>query len=100
MKLRPVAFIFQPRLHSVTGQHVSSERLRQTRRHARRHATRLIIEDDGVATFPRLRVIRSVAGLRTGRSTSSPIRKRMVRICRLAVLSSSRAIVEQIQSYR
>ncbi len=99
MKLRPVAFIFQPRLHSVTGQHVSSERLQRLGDILDGTDT-LIVEDDGIAdisTAPR----HSLGGRFADRTIHIlSYSKTHGPDLRLAVLSSSGAIVEQIQSYR
>ena len=99
MKLKPAAFIFQPRLHSVTGQSVSRERLEDLARILRGTDT-LIVEDDGVGDIS--------AAPRHSMGGHFP--DRVIHILsfskthgpdlRLAVLSSSRAIVDQIQSYR
>jgi DNA-binding transcriptional MocR family regulator len=99
MKYRPVAFIFQPRVHSVTGQSVSAGRMTALAEVLRDTDT-LIVEDDGVADIasqPRQslghlfpdRVIHIISFSKTHGPD-----------LRLAVLSSSRAVVEQIQSYR
>jgi DNA-binding transcriptional MocR family regulator len=99
MKYRPVAFIFQPRVHSVTGQSVSAARMAKLAEVLSGTDT-LIVEDDGIADIadePR----QSLGHLFPDRvihifsfsKTHGPD-------LRLAVLSSSRAIVEQIQSYR
>jgi DNA-binding transcriptional MocR family regulator len=99
VKSRPAAFIFQPRLHSVTGQSVSRERLEALAAVLRGTDT-LIVEDDGLgdisATPPHSmgrhfpdRVIHILSFSKTHGPD-----------LRLAVLSSSRAIVDQIQSYR
>ncbi|MBQ0819518.1 aminotransferase class I/II-fold pyridoxal phosphate-dependent enzyme [Microvirga sp. HBU67558] len=99
MKLRPVAFIFQPRLHSVTGQSVSRGRLEGLARVLQGTDT-LIVEDDGIGDIS--------AAPRHSMGGHFP--DRVIHILsfskthgpdlRLAVLSSSRAIVDQIQSYR
>jgi DNA-binding transcriptional MocR family regulator len=99
MKARPAAFIFQPRLHSVTGQSVSRARLDALAAILKDTDT-LIVEDDGVgdiSSVPR-------------HSLGARFPNRLIHILsfskthgpdlRLAVLSSSRAIVDQIQSYR
>lgn len=99
LKHRPVVFIFQPRIHSVTGQSVSSERMASLGEILRGQDT-LIVEDDGVgdlATAPR-------------HSLGTLFPERVIHILsfskthgpdlRLAIISSSRAIVDQIQSYR
>jgi DNA-binding transcriptional MocR family regulator len=99
MAFRPVAFLFQPRLHSVTGQTVSNARMEQLARILRNTDT-LIVEDDGVAdisaaprhslgSFYPDRVIHIVSYSKTHGPD-----------LRLAVLSSTRAIIDQIQSYR
>ncbi len=99
MKYRPVAFVFQPRLHSVTGQSVSAARMAKLAEILRDKDT-LIVEDDGVADIS--------AAPRQSMGHLYP--DRVIHILsfskthgpdlRLAVLSSSRAIVDQIQSYR
>ncbi|MFS8046312.1 PLP-dependent aminotransferase family protein [Rhizobium sp. BR 314] len=99
MKYRPVAFVFQPRLHSVTGQSVSETRMTKLAEILRDKDT-LIVEDDGVADIS--------AAPRQSMGHLFP--DRVIHILsfskthgpdlRLAVLSSSRAIVDQIQSYR
>ncbi|MBB6487297.1 PLP-dependent aminotransferase family protein [Rhizobium lusitanum] len=99
MKYRPVAFVFQPRLHSVTGQSVSATRMAKLAEILRDKDT-LIVEDDGVADIS--------AAPRQSMGHLYP--DRVIHILsfskthgpdlRLAVLSSSRAIVDQIQSYR
>ncbi|WP_087005527.1 PLP-dependent aminotransferase family protein [Rhizobium sullae] len=98
-KYRPVAFLFQPRLHSVTGQSVSRARL-EALGNILAGSDTLIIEDDGVA---------DISGA-PKHSLGGRFPDRVIHILsysktlgpdlRLAVLSSSRAIVEQIQSYR
>ena len=99
LKFRPVAFLFQPRVHSVTGQSVSPERMERLAEILRETDT-LIVEDDGVADIceaPRHSLGRHypdrVIHILSYSKTHGPD-------LRLAVLSSSRAIVEQIQSYR
>lgn len=99
MRYKPVAFLFQPRLHSVTGRTVTSQRL-SALADVVRGSNMLIIEDDGIAEIsnaPRL-------------SLGTQFPDRVIHILsfsktlgpdlRLAVLSSTQAIVEQIQSYR
>ena len=99
MKYRPVAFVFQPRLHSVTGQSVSAARMASLAEVLRDKDT-LIVEDDGVADIsavPRQSMGRlypdRVIHILSFSKTHGPD-------LRLAVLSSSRAIIDQIQSYR
>jgi DNA-binding transcriptional MocR family regulator len=99
LKDRPAVFIFQPRLHSVTGQTVSANRLMQLG-DILADCDTLIIEDDGVGDISAATPI----------SLGSRFPDRTIHIMsyskpfgpdlRLAVLSSSAAIVEQIQSYR
>lgn len=99
MKFRPVAFLFQPRLHSVTGQTVSKPRL-DALGDLLQDSDMLIIEDDGIADIsdaPRhslgTRFPDRVIHILSFSKTLGPD-------LRIAVLSSSRAIVDQIQSYR
>ncbi|MCZ7854732.1 PLP-dependent aminotransferase family protein [Agrobacterium salinitolerans] len=99
MTERPAAFLFQPRLHSVTGQTVTPERI-QALADVLANSDTLIIEDDGIADISAEKPV----------SLGSRFPDRTVRILsfsktlgpdlRLAVLSGSKAIVEQIQSYR
>ncbi|APO72189.1 transcriptional regulator/aminotransferase domain-containing protein (plasmid) [Rhizobium gallicum] len=99
MKYRPVSFLFQPRLHSVTGQSVSKARL-EALGNVLAGSDTLIIEDDGVADIsgaPK----HSLGGRYPDRVIHIlSYSKTLGPDLRLAVLSSSRAIVEQIQSYR
>jgi DNA-binding transcriptional MocR family regulator len=99
LKNKPVAFIFQPRLHSVTGQSVSPERLALVGNILAGTDT-LIVEDDGmgnIASAPQHSLGRRfpdrVVHIFSFSKTHGPD-------LRLAVLSSSRAIVDRIQSYR
>jgi DNA-binding transcriptional MocR family regulator len=99
LRHKPVAFVFQPRLHSVTGRTVAPERLFELADELR-NSDILIIEDDGIADIssaPR-------------QSLGQHFPDRIIHILsysktfgpdlRLAVLSSTRTIVDQIQSYR
>jgi len=96
---KPAAFLFQPRTHSVTGTGVSPRRFQELATVLEGSDT-LIVEDDGVADISSLppatlgtyfpdRVIHIVSYSKT-----------LGPDLRLAVLSSSSAIIEQIQSYR
>lgn len=99
LKERPAAFLFQPRLHSVTGQTVSAERMDELGQ-ILAGSDALIIEDDGIGDISSARPV----------SLGSHFPDRTVHILsysktlgpdlRLAVVSSSSAIIEQIQSYR
>ncbi|WP_312795774.1 PLP-dependent aminotransferase family protein [Tianweitania sp.] len=99
MRQKPVAFIFQPRLHSVTGRTVTKERLGQLVEVVR-NSDILIIEDDGVADISET----------AQQSVGKDLPNRVIHILsfsktlgpdlRLAVLSGPKSIVEQIQSYR
>jgi len=96
---RPAAFLFQPRLHSVTGQTVTLQRI-EALADVLAESDTLIIEDDGLADISAERPV----------SLGKRFPDRTVRIVsfsktlgpdlRLAVLSGSAPIVEQIQSYR
>ncbi|NTE87931.1 PLP-dependent aminotransferase family protein [Agrobacterium rubi] len=99
MEHKPSAFLFQPRIHSVTGQSVSAERLSELGDVLEGSDT-LIVEDDGTAD------ISSAPPMSLG--TRFPDRtihivsysKTLSPDLRLAVLSSTTEIIEQIQSYR
>ncbi|CAN7148846.1 PLP-dependent aminotransferase family protein [Mesorhizobium sp. LjNodule214] len=99
MKYKPIAFLFQPRLHSVTGQSVGKARL-DALADVLQASDALVIEDDGVADIssaPR----HSMGGRFPDRVIHIlSYSKTLGPDLRLAVLSSSKAIVEQIQSYR
>ncbi|EJL50537.1 transcriptional regulator with HTH domain and aminotransferase domain-containing protein [Rhizobium sp. CF122] len=99
MRYKPVVFLFQPRLHSVTGRTVTAQRLGELAEVLRNSDT-LIIEDDGIS---------DISGVeRHSLGTQFPDRvihiisfsKTLGPDLRLAVLSSTSAVVEQIQSYR
>jgi DNA-binding transcriptional MocR family regulator len=99
MRYKPVVFLFQPRLHSVTGRTVTPQRLGELTEVLRDSDT-LIIEDDGMS---------DISGVeRHSLGTQFPDRvihitsfsKTLGPDLRLAVLSGTAAIVEQIQSYR
>ncbi|MCX8279221.1 PLP-dependent aminotransferase family protein [Phyllobacterium sp. 0TCS1.6C] len=99
MRYKPVGFLFQPRLHSVTGRTVTPQRLGELAEVLRDSDT-LIIEDDGMSDISNVE--------RHSLGTQFPDRvihitsfsKTLGPDLRLAVLSSTSAIVEQIQSYR
>ncbi|QKK19765.1 PLP-dependent aminotransferase family protein [Rhizobium indicum] len=99
LRQRPAAFLFQPRLHSVTGVTVSSSRLRQLG-DVLEDSDTLVIEDDGVgdvSTAPP----QSLGGRFAERTIHIlSLSKSLGPDLRLAVLSSSAPIVDQIQSYR
>lgn len=99
LQQRPAAFIFQPRVHSVTGALMSAERL-EALGDVLADADALIIEDDGVGDIfdaPRISLGRRfpnrVIHVLSFSKTHGPD-------LRLAILSSSATLVEQIQSYR
>lgn len=99
LKERPSAFLFQPRLHSVTGQTVSAARI-EALGQILAHSDALIIEDDGIGDISAERPASLGARFpdRTIRILSYS--KTLGPDLRLAVVSSSSAIIEQIQSYR
>ena len=96
---KPVAFIYQPRTHATCGVNVSAAR-HQELAEVLRDSDALIIEDDGIGDvssapatslgqeFPE----RTVHIVSYSKSLGPDLR--------LAVLSSSTSIVEQIQAYR
>ncbi|MCO5089867.1 PLP-dependent aminotransferase family protein [Bosea sp. (in: a-proteobacteria)] len=99
LEQRPVAFIFEPRVHCVTGARLSPERLSELG-DLLAGSDALIIEDDGVGDLddaPRISLGRRfpdrvVHVLSYSKSHGPDLR--------LAVLSASATIVEQVQSYR
>ncbi|MBM1175151.1 aminotransferase-like domain-containing protein [Microvirga arabica] len=99
MKSKPVAFIFQPRLHSVTGQTMTKNRLNALAEVLQNTDT-IIVEDDGtsdISVAPRhslgIHFPGRVIHIMSFSKTHGPD-------LRLAVLSGPEAIVDQIQSYR
>lgn len=99
MKYKPVAFIFQPRLHSVTGQHVSPARL-SALGDVLAGSDTLIVEDDGLGDISA--APRQSLGNRFAERTIHilSLSKTHGPDLRLAVLSGPRPVVDQIQSYR
>lgn len=99
LQQRPAAFLFQPRLHSVTGVAVSSYRLGQLG-DVLEDSDTLIIEDDGVGDVSAAPP-QSLGGRFAERTIHIlSLSKSLGPDLRLAVLSSSAPIVDQIQSYR
>lgn len=99
MKEKPAAFLFQPRVHSVTSHNMSHERLMELGDVLEGTDT-LIIEDDGVADIAMTR--RQTLGKRFPERVIHILSysKTLGPDLRLAVLSGSASVVEQIQSYR
>jgi len=99
MKSKPVAFLFQPRVHSVDGTSVTEERLEALGDVLDGTGT-LIIEDDGIGDISEAKQ----------QSLGKRFPDRVIHILsysktlgpdlRMAVLSSSAHLIEQIQSYR
>lgn len=99
MKQKPAAFIYQPRTHAVTGHSLSAERM-DVLSDILRDSETLIIEDDGVGDISNRQPI----------SMGNQFPSRTIHVCsyskslgpdlRLAVLSGSFRVVEQIQAYR
>jgi len=99
MKFKPVAFVYQPRLHAVTGQTVSAARMEALGDVLEKSDT-LIIEDDGIGDISESAPL-SLGGRFPDRTIHIlSYSKTLGPDLRLAILSSSKAIVEQIQSYR
>lgn len=99
LERRPSAFIFQPRTHSVTGQHVSTARLAELGRVLAGSDT-LVIEDDGlgdVSIHPPITLGTTmperVVHIRSFSKSLGPD-------LRIAVLSAPAMVIRQIQSYR
>ncbi|HWQ10118.1 MAG TPA: aminotransferase class I/II-fold pyridoxal phosphate-dependent enzyme, partial [Holophaga sp.] len=99
MKHKPAAFIYQPRTHAVTGRHLTAERLDEMAALLADNSM-FLIEDDGLGDiscrppvslgvhFPE----RTVHILSYSKSLGPDLR--------MAVLSSSSEIVDQIMAYR
>ncbi|SER11818.1 DNA-binding transcriptional regulator, MocR family, contains an aminotransferase domain [Faunimonas pinastri] len=99
MTRKPVAFLFQPRLHSVTGRTMTAERLAALG-DVLEGTTALVIEDDGVGDIsdgPRIslggRFPERVVHILSYSKTLGPD-------LRIAVLSGSKTVVDQVQHYR
>jgi DNA-binding transcriptional MocR family regulator len=99
LQRKPTAFIYQPRTHATCGVTVSATR-RQELAALLHHSETLIIEDDGLgdissqppASLGQEFPDRTVLIVSYSKSLGPDLR--------LAVLSSSREIVDQIQAYR
>lgn len=99
MKHKPAAFIYQPRTHAVTGRHLTAERLADMAA-LLKDSSMFLIEDDGLGDischppgslgihYPE----RTVHILSYSKSLGPDLR--------MAVLSSSSEIVDQIMAYR
>ncbi|MDR3409721.1 MAG: aminotransferase class I/II-fold pyridoxal phosphate-dependent enzyme, partial [Formivibrio sp.] len=99
LKQKPAAFIYQPRTHAISSHSVSATRL-QALAQVLENTETLIVEDDGVgevSSQPAMS-LGSHYPDRTIHITSYS--KSLGPDLRLAVLSSSQEIVEQIQAYR
>lgn len=96
---KPAAFIFQPRTHAITGRQVSPARL-EALAAVLKTSEALIIEDDGVGDLS------SSPPISLGRHFPDRVvhilsfSKSLGPDLRLAVLSGSALLVEQIQAYR
>lgn len=99
MRSRPTAFLFQPRLHSVTAQTLGSHRL-SALGDVLEDSDTLIIEDDGIGDVSSSR--QQSLGARFPDRTIHILSysKTLGPDLRLAVLSSTETIVDQIRSYR
>ncbi len=99
MKSKPVAFLFQPRVHSVDGTSVTTERL-EALGDVLEGSETLVIEDDGVGDISETK--RHSLGRRFPDRVIHILSysKTLGPDLRMAVLSSSASLVEQIQSYR
>ncbi len=99
LKMRPAAFVYQPRLHSVTGKTVSPSRLAALG-DILASSEALIIEDDGLGDISDAPPI-SLGGRFPDRTIHViSYSKALGPDLRLAVLSSSEQIIDQLQSYR
>ena len=99
LEAQPVLFLYQPRTHSVTGRHVSDERMAALAAMLAPHNT-LILEDDGLgdvsahpATSLGTRFPERVIHVRSFSKSYGPD-------LRLAVMSAPEDIIERVQSYR
>ncbi len=99
LKAKPVAFLFQPRIHSVTGTSMTEERL-EALGDVLEGSGAIIIEDDGVGDISEAK--RHSLGRRFPDRVIHILSysKTLGPDLRLAVLSGSARVVEQIQSYR
>lgn len=99
LKRKPAMFIFQPRLHAVTGCHLAPERL-QLLGDCLQASDTLIVENDGIGDISD-RPRQSLGGRFPDRVIHTiSFSKTLGPDLRLAALSASAVIVEQIQSYR
>lgn len=99
LKRRPTAFLYQPRTHSVTGEHVTPPRLTALAR-ALETSDALIIEDDGVGDVSPRPPVSLGAAFPDRVLHILSFSKSLGPDLRLAVASGSREMIRQIQSYR
>ncbi|HBS49139.1 MAG TPA: GntR family transcriptional regulator [Rhodobacteraceae bacterium] len=95
----PVLFLYQPRTHSVTGRHVTDDRMEALAERLARRST-LILEDDGLGDV----------SAHPARSLGTRFPDRVIHVrsfsksygpdLRLAVMSAPEEIIERVQSYR
>lgn len=99
LEMKPAVFLFQPRLHAITGQTVTERRMKELSRTLKDTYT-LIIEDDGMND------ISSSAPLSLGQDFPDRVvhvrsfSKTLGPDLRIAVLSSAKKLVDELHSFR
>lgn len=99
LQKKPSAFLYQPRTHAITGHQVSSERLKELAR-VLKDSDLVIVEDDGIGDLSGLPPASLGAHYPERTVHILSLSKAFGPDLRLAVLSGSASIVDQIQAYR
>lgn len=99
LEQRPSSFIFQPGSHSLTGRRVSSRRMKQLHK-VLAGTTTMIIELDGLSELASSRPLSLGASLADRTMHIRTFSKSLGADMRLAVMSSSSKVSDQIQAYR
>jgi DNA-binding transcriptional MocR family regulator len=99
LEQRPAAFVYQPGSHSLTGKRVSATRLNQLRKLFSGNAT-MIVELDGLAGLASAMPLTLGAAFPDRTVHIRTFSKSLGTDFRLAVLSSSAKLADQIQAHR
>jgi DNA-binding transcriptional MocR family regulator len=99
LQQKPVAFVYQPGSHSLTGCRVSTTRLAQLRKVLAAHGT-MIVELDGLAGLSSQRPLSLGSAFPDRTVHIRTFSKALGTDFRLAVLSSSEKFADQVQGYR
>ncbi|WP_322106544.1 PLP-dependent aminotransferase family protein [Paraburkholderia sp. J41] len=99
MEQRPVAFVYQPGSHSLTGRRVTPARMNQLRKVLAGNGT-MIVEMDGLAGLASHRPLSLGSAFPERTVHIRTFSKSLGTDFRLAVISSSEKFADQVQAYR